>query len=278
MDSVFREIKQQVTFFSTKQLDFPAHIHEDIELIYVKKGRGTVYCDGKKYTLSENSFFFVFPNQVHQYIGCSGEYILLIIKPSMLLSNRDVYMTGHPTEALKCFSNSDDDNTAMLLKMALSEYERDGYSSVIAAYLTTFFEKLIKFYNIEKEKVSSDTVLRILQYCAAHYKEDITVTSIADDLQISKSSVSHIFSSRLAMSFSDHINALRLNDAMNLLKGKNYSITEIAALSGFATIRTFNRVFRKQYGISPSDYRKRLHKQVSAGWITTDHITAGIAS
>ena len=87
MQKVFREIKIKLQFSKEISLNFSAHIHEDIELIYVKSGGGIAFCDGKKYILSENSFFLVFPNQVHHYTECVlGEYIVLIIKPSSLLS------------------------------------------------------------------------------------------------------------------------------------------------------------------------------------------------
>lgn len=258
MEKIFREIKKRYLQFENKvNLDFSPHIHEDIELIYVKKGGGTAFCDGKKYELHENSFFLVFPNQVHHYSEfIDGEYIMLIIKPSRLMSYNDVFLSGEPVSALWHFEENTDDNTAYLLQTAFNEFIRDGYSPIIDAYLTAVFGKLLKFYKIEKGRLSRDNVLQILQYCADHYKENITVGDIADNLHISRSCVSHIFSSRLGMNFCDYINALRLSDAKQFLESKNYSITEISDMSGFATIRTFNRAFLKLYGISPSEYRK----------------------
>lgn len=262
MEKVFREIKKKLQFQSRRSLDFSAHIHEDIELVYVKKGGGKAFCDGKKYILCENSFFLVFPNQVHYYAEDTlGEYIVLIIKPSRLLSYNDIFLDWEPVSALYCFSENSDDNLLYLLETALKEFARDGHSPIIDAYLTAFFGKLLKFYDIEKSRVSRDTVLQILRYCSMHYKENITVGEIANQLHISRSCVSHIFSSRLAINFCDYINSLRLFDAVQLLEGKNYSITEISDMSGFATIRTFNRAFLKQYGISPSAYRKSINKQ-----------------
>ncbi|MBR4086416.1 MAG: helix-turn-helix transcriptional regulator, partial [Clostridia bacterium] len=102
--------------------------------------------------------------------------------------------------------------------------------------------------------------LEILQYCARHYKEDLSVASIAEELNLSRSSVSHIFSLRIGMNFCDYLNGLRLSDAVSLLKNKSYSITEVAERSGFSTLRTFNRAFLKQYGVSPSLYRKNLNR------------------
>ncbi len=252
MEHIFKETKQEITFFSTKQLDFPAHIHEDIELVFVRSGSAVAYCDGTQYRLPARSCFLAFPNQVHRYTeSTDGEYILLIVKPA----SRDLLFKGRPLSSL---CEHPDEHTVTLLEMALAEYENDGYTAVVEACLSAFFEKLMTFYQIEKGTSSNNTVLRILQYCNEHYREDISVGDIASALLISKSAVSHIFSERLGISFSDHIHTLRLADAVRLLKNKQYSITEISELAGFPTIRTFNRVFREQYGMSPSVYRNQL--------------------
>ncbi len=256
MGQTFRETKPQITFFSTNCLDFPAHIHEDIELVYVRKSGGTACCDGKAYPLTERSFFLTFPNQVHHYTDtASGEYILLIVKPTILLNRNDLFFKGTPSSA--CCDCADPDTIA-LLEIALREYEQNGSCAAVDACITAFFEKLITFYTIEKGVASADTVMRLLQYCNEHYHEDITVDDLAEALQISRSSVSHIFSERLGISFCDHIHTLRLIDAVHLLKDKHYSITEISEIAGFPTIRTFNRVFQRQYGMSPSAYRKQF--------------------
>ena len=125
-------------------------------------------------------------------------------------------------------------------------------------YLTALFGKLLKHYPIQKTRVANDTLSQILQYCAEHYKENISVEEVADKLRISRSTVSHLFNERLAMNFCDYINSLRLSDAVKLLKNGKNTITEVSDLSGFSTIRTFNRAFLKRYGISPSEYRKHM--------------------
>lgn len=259
MKNIFREVKSDLNFYGTHHLDYPTHIHADIELVFVKRGGGTAFCDGKEYRLTDNSFFLVFPNKIHHYKECvSGEYIVLIVKPSVLLRYSDIFLEGEPVSALYTFENGKDDNIVYLLETALHEFNRDGRSSIIDAYLTAVFGKLIKFYTINKSNLSQDTVLQILRYCANNYKDNITVGDIAESLHISRSCVSHIFSSRLSINFCDYINSLRLADAVQLLNCKNYSITEISAMSGFSTIRTFNRAFLKHYGISPSAYRKGI--------------------
>ena len=259
MQEIFREIKSKVVFYYTKQLDYPAHFHEDIELVYVKQGQGVAFCDGKRYELTAGSFFLTFPNQVHHYIESNhGEYILLVLKPHDLLCHHERYLTTHPSSASVSLTPGKEEHVADLLEWALKEYNNNAPDSVVQSYLTTFFEKLLTFYDVQPSTPVSDTVLRILQYCSMHFKEDISVADVAQDLHISKSTVSHIFGARLGVGFCDHINALRLTHALYLLRDKAYSITEISALAGFPTTRTFNRAFQKQYGTSPSLFRKSI--------------------
>ncbi len=255
MHEIFREIKESVILENRERLDFPAHIHEDIELVLVKEGDGYAFCDGRKYRLSDNTFFMAFPNQVHRYEDCTqGEYLIFIIKPTDLLGYENVFLEGAPKEATWDCTN--DGGTVYLANESVSEYEKNGFTTVVRAYLTALFGKLFENCEIEKNRENRNTVLRILQYCKAHFTEEITLGDVSEALHISKSSVSHIFSERLSMSFCDYINSLRLSEAVQLLKNKSYSMTEIASMSGFPTIRTFNRAFRKQYGTSPSEYRK----------------------
>ena len=264
MEKIFREIKKQPILEIRKNLNFPPHIHDDIELIFVKKGGGTAFCDGKKYRLKENAFFLVFPNQVHHYNECiKGEYVLIIIKPSTLIHYQSIFENGIPFSALWEWKEKYDNNTISLLDIIIEDFLKYGYSPVIEAYLTALFGKLLCFYDISKNRSSNETIFQILQYCGAHYKEAITVDRVAEKLHISKSTVSHIFSSRLSIHFCDYINSLRLTEAEQLLKSKNHSITEISYLCGFSTIRTFNRAFIKRYGLSPSAYRKNAGKTVT---------------
>lgn len=257
MEKFFREVKRRLFFETRNTLDFPAHIHDDIELVFVKHGSGIAYSDGKKYILKENSFFLVFPNQVHYYERCQkGEYIILIVKPSELLGLDSMFSQGVPISALLYLE--DDDGIINLLQTAKNEFSKFGRSIITDAYFTAILGKLLRLYEIGKNDFNNDTLSKILNYCKIHYKDNISLTAVADELHLSRSTISHIFSSKLSLNFCDYINSLRLADAVKLMKNKDYTITEISYLSGFTTIRTFNRAFLKRYGISPSEYKKTM--------------------
>ena len=64
-----------------------------------------------------------------------------------------------------------------------------------------------------------------------------------------------MMSAKLRMGFNDYINSLRVSNACKLLRKTDLSITEISERVGFNTLRTFNRAFSKQMGMTPREYR-----------------------
>ena len=259
MRSIYREIKTNFQFERKSIVDWPGHIHDDIELVYVKQGCAAAFCDGKHYILQEGSFFLAFPNQSHHYLKSTpGLYLVLVMKPSRLRYHDGIFLDGYPTSALY---GGKDETLGPLLETALEEFLTEGDSSIVDGYLTAFFGKLLRGYRIEKSRLSRDCVLSILEYCTQHYREDIRIEDLSRQLHISRSHISHIFSHRLNMNFCDYVNSLRLSDAVKLLENRDYSISNVSDLSGFSTIRTFNRAFLKRYGISPSQYRAALDNE-----------------
>ena len=57
------------------------------------------------------------------------------------------------------------------------------------------------------------------------------------------------------------LNGYRLKHAMRLLTDTNDSIEQVAFASGFNSRQVFTRVFRNEYGMSPSDYRRASHEK-----------------
>lgn len=257
MQYSFREFHSNIMFKRYKNPNYQVHLHEDIELLYVVNGKGTIICDGVRYSVANGDLFLIFPNQVHHHTEyIDGDYILLIIKPSQLLSYTNIFFDTEPNYPILNIKEGKDDNILFLLKTALYEYNRDGYSTIIEGYITTMFGKLLPHFEIKKKGVSQSKVMQILNFCSKNYKEPLTVDDVANALSISRSTVSHTFSGQLKIGFCNYINMLRLVDAREFLRKTDMSITEIAQSVGFETIRTFNRAFLKERGISPSQYRK----------------------
>lgn len=258
MNEIFRQFNANIIMQITTSVDYHVHIHDDIEMIYVQHGCATGYCDGKRYELTNHDFFTVFPNQVHSYENSTkGKYYLLIIKPSSLYRYESMFYGLCPESATVSGQSEDGKRIADLIRMLFSE---NGNTDSVGDYLTLIFGKLLKLYTLKSNNAAGDRVGEVLDYCKQNRNSDISSASVAKALNISQSYLSYIFGKKLSVGFRAYINSLRINDAQKLLATENYSITEIAAMTGFNTLRSFNRAFLKKTGISPSQYRKTNKK------------------
>ena len=101
-----------------------------------------------------------------------------------------------------------------------------------------------------------DSVRDVLVYCLENYKSPISLDILSQELHLSKFYLSHIFTDRLKISFTDFINGLRLESACRRLD-KGMEITDAAFEAGFNSLRSFNRNFKRNMGITPSEYVKQ---------------------
>ena len=99
---------------------------------------------------------------------------------------------------------------------------------------------------------------KVLEYALNNYKEDITIKQAAKQTHLSESAFCRYFKSRTQKSFLSFVIEMRLNEACRLLKETELSILEICYESGFKNLSNFNRLFRKQFQLSPFEYRKTV--------------------
>jgi AraC-like DNA-binding protein len=78
---------------------------------------------------------------------------------------------------------------------------------------------------------------------------------MAEMAGISREYFSRIFKNVTGMNYSKWLNMIRLEKATELLSDEKRPLTEIAMMSGFQSIPSFNRVFREEKGMAPGEYR-----------------------
>lgn len=257
MDLYYRELhNQRVVICRSSNLDFPPHIHEDLELVYMLGGNCTACCDDAKYDLKQGDFFLAFPDQVHHYYESTDcDAILIIINPAYLSSFSAVLDQKAPVSSTYA---CDDQDLVSLLLLTVNEYITHGDRSVSIPMLTAVIGKLLRHYRFRSDYVKDGMIAQLIKYCSTHYKEPISIEQVSKALYLSPSHISHTFNDKLRISFPDYINSLRLDDAIHLLEHGDHSMDQVAERSGFPTVRTFNRAFQKRYGMSPSQYKNSV--------------------
>lgn len=107
---------------------------------------------------------------------------------------------------------------------------------------------------IEFPQVNSSK--RILDAIEKLYTTDLSQKDLAHICGVSTNYITHIIHQEKGVGFRDYINIKRIEDAERLLKESGASITEIALEVGYNYPGTFNRVFKRKNGISPTEFRR----------------------
>lgn len=267
------------TYLCSIPLDFtqvPLHWHDEMELIYIKKGRGTITVDFTQYTVSAGTIALIIPGQLHsieQFEHESMEYENIIFHPGILVtkktdtSNTDIlapllsgklsvpllYTPEFPyyKEIAACIDANDE----------ISRTNPPGYQLFIKSQLFMLFfilaNKCLLKEHVKKDYKSLEKMKLILKYVENHYMDKITIEDIADEVGLSQSHFMKYFKNTMGTSFIEYLNEYRLTMASRLLVSSDSSILDIAAEVGYENLSYFNRTFKKRFEMTPREYRKK---------------------
>ena len=246
--------------FSGKTLGYTSHLHYHIELAFVKEGKTRVTVDSDVYTVEAGDIIVVFPNQIHTFETVEREkYILMIVNPEIISELSKQFTSSVPVSGLIKGAALDPELSLLAERISAVYYGDEPFKdTILRGYLLAFFGKLLQKVTVKDIQAKEYNVLGvILNYCINNSDSQLSLDILEKELHISKYYISHILSSKLHMGFNDYINSLRVSNACKYLRKTDKSITEISDIVGFNTLRTFNRAFRKQLGITPSEYRDK---------------------
>ena len=104
------------------------------------------------------------------------------------------------------------------------------------------------------------SVLEAQNYIRQHLSNDLNVQIIASYLHCSTSHLMHIFKQKTGKTVIEYITNERIEKGKQLLKGADLQINVVAKLCGYDDYSYFTRVFKKETGFTPREYRNRLNK------------------
>lgn len=255
----FRQNKEQEIQISREQgINFPPHLHEDLELIWVQQGCVRVMVGTQWKELTPGGFAAVFPNTIHAYQseGEGNLFTMAICRPSLL--GEDLPRLTHHVPVCPFLEEEQlhpDIPYAMegIFRQMQQAPDREIFRALLRLILARLFTSL-ELVQMDEPK-SIDLTSRLVEYLSKNFLSTLSLEKVAKELGVSRCHISHIFSSRLKTSFSEYLHFLRLGYACELLQNTDKSISDISLDAGFSSQRTFNRAFQKRYGVSPRTYR-----------------------
>lgn len=276
-DSFYRGNKAFPIYLTIHHIEknFPVHRHDFLEFSLVIEGHGWEVIDGVVHRLQPGIFTFLLPYQVHEIRTEPG------VPLQLYNCNFDMdllYDTHFDSGFFKMLRGDHsylppivqfNEEEAKWLEETLREMRIEYKGSNIwrnALLRSKLTEILIRFDR--NRRLSSSTghggaiihgdngIWQIIRYIHANYREEITLSKLAQRFHISSPTLSKMFKKQLGLNYLDFLHEVRIRHACSLLHSTEMSISQISYEVGCGSYQTFSRIFFQLKRMTPSEYRK----------------------
>lgn len=251
---------------------FLRHWHDELELLYVLSGELTAVVGDTEYAARTGDIVLVGQNVQHEI---RGGYVtrLLVECGSALLGDDFALAAGKrfvPPVAHPGDGPAYDALRALLDRVVAEQCDPNApaRTAALRGLLCEVYVLLIREFPMADAPASGQALLQqtrwnaVFDYIAESFDDAIGLEEAARQAGYSVYHFCRCFREHTGMSFRTYVNRYRIERAVLLLGEAGLPVTRVASQAGFDSIKTFNRVFRQETGMSPSAYREQhLHKQ-----------------
>ncbi len=244
---------------------FKGEQHDCWELTYVDKGSMyNVVGETQEYSLRQGELMLFAPGQRHrQYADEHVSVCYMTVTFDMQLGE---------TELLSDTVFQSDYEIKNLLEKIMQEKEAQRIYSydLILCYLKEILIRLLRAQRLEhiihktdteiKHTIESDIIVDVMQYVRNHLDKKLTVSEIAKMIPVSSSYLSTLFRKNTGKHLVEYISAEKMKRAKEYIREGKYTFTQISEMLGFNSIHYFSKLFKKQFGITPSEYSNAIKK------------------
>lgn len=236
------------------------HAHHYAELFYIVGGDGQFRIEDRLYPVQANQMIIVNPNVMHTEVSYEAhplEYIVLGVE-GLELSVTDTQENRF--RLVDCRGGSD---ILTCLRHILQETQaaQPGYETICQAYMEILILRLMRstrFSVAAGAPSASNQCAAVRHYIDTHYKESLTLDTLAKQAHLNKFYLAHAFREEYGMSPIHYMITRRVDESRYLLRETDMSMSQIARILGFSSASYFSQSFRKAEGISPMEYRKQM--------------------
>lgn len=236
------------------------HWHEEFQLTFVLSGTLELSVEKETYQVHENSGIIINSRKLHHALPLTEEveYVCIDFSPSFV--NEELYRS-----TIKDIENNRNFECAFLtltlhqsglLKGIVEENKRYNFLKIYELILSCLNE--IENYPTSSEKKENQDIYQLLNFIHQNFQRELTVTEIAQVIPINKNKCTNLFKAYTNQSPMNYTIDYRLLKAKELLLSTEDPISEICFAVGFNNLSYFIARFKKKFGSSPKQFRKRF--------------------
>ena len=229
---------------------YETHFHRNYELIYTLYGSVSVVAYDTEILLMPHEALLIAPNEPHSFKTEDNSKIWVAVFSS------DYIPAFFETYRNKCFMKFRFDSSANLFlhenlfdNTNISFFDRISGLSVVCS-------QCVKYAKIYDRYRYSGITDKLLEYVYDNFTEDITLQSAAKHFGYEYHYLSALFNKCFFLNFSEFVNICRFNMACELILKTDKKFSDIALESGFGSMRSFNRVFKKHAKKTPKQFKR----------------------
>ena len=236
----------------------------DYQLLYISAGKLHLYVDGEERIITKGNMLLFRPGETQIYNLYSAD------KPETYW----VHFTGSDVDTLLDYYGMPKDENVFftgtspdyqwLFKQMIQELQlcRVNYEDLLNMNLRHIFLMINRFLKegTELDSDALDEVERATHYFNENYNLNICIKDYANERHMSECWFNRTFKHVTKVTPMQYIIQLRMTNALNLLEHTSYNIIQVANAVGYDDAYYFSRLFKKNIGVSPTEYRKRKDK------------------
>lgn len=256
------------------------HWHPELEILLVEAGELHVFMESEEYTGTPGDILFINSSLLHSMYAAAETntlYTAIVFDMNLLSFHMYDHVQSHQIAPLLSgklkfppripAQSTLSDEIRKPLQHLLSVYEqRQAYYqfdiklSIYQMLLLLFQEKLFLKESERSSALSREQISQlkeILSYISSHYQEKILLDDIAGAFHLSPKYFSRYFKKQFGRSFTEYLNAYRVERSLSLLRQEKCSISDAALRSGFESLSYYAKVFKSVMGMTPGEYRRQ---------------------
>lgn len=237
---------------------YPMRFHKHVEIVYVRSGYMDVTIDSKPYSLRSGDVYVVFPNLLHDIRQADASKYQIIVSPELFSALCDTLSRFKPVcpvvRTAECapFVGVLCDH---IRELAGTDF-RKNYP-VLTAHVNALLTELLLHLELEERKSDSELVQQLVVYLLENYTDEVSLDRMSASLGYSKYHISHVIADTFGCNFRTLLNSYRISMAQNLMLSTGQSISQVSFACGFRNQSSFNRIFLKHCGMTPSEFRQQ---------------------
>ncbi len=241
----------------------------DYQLLYVASGKAHFFFHNNEEKIVTAGHMVIYrPKEMQRYVyygvdqtevywvHFTGNNVKNILRSYGILDNTKIIYSGTSLEYARIFKQM-----IYELQQCQPDYE-ELLSLLLREIFISLHRKITKKHIIKNEYLEKEMALA-MKYFNDNYNTNISIEEYAASRGMSVSWFIRSFRQHTNVTPMQYIVSLRMTNAQMLLETTNYNIKEISYIIGYDNPLYFSRIFNKQKGISPSDYRKQVNSGLS---------------